>query len=214
LPDSLSKAGLQRIYGPRFHGANLHHLVPKTRNGQGTEYNLFPYSIRRHGAYHDIFFNLRIDEVWDMLDRIHSSIYESGEDYIIPWWIEECKREVGTSEQVAKFNKNKRDKLNTPVSVDRLQAKWFKAFGSEDLKTSRGFLRLMMLFMVFGRELLNKDTLFDNGNLNDFLEATPCTRNRLWAFEKCFGRSRTVHSLKSKIVSIVSRFDYYSDAIL
>ena len=149
-----------------------------------------------------------------MLGRIHFDIFESDEEYIIPWWIEKCEREIGTADQMAKFNKNKKDKLNALVSVAWLQTKWFKAFGSEDLKTSKEFLKLMMLFMIFGTELLNKDTLFDNGNLSDFLEATPCTKNRLWAFEKCFGRADYADSLKSKIVSIVDRFDYYSDAIL
>ena len=217
MPDNLNKlnkTGLQAIYGSRFHRANLHHLVPRTRNGRATEYNLFPYSIRKHSAYHDIFFNLRIDEVWNVLNQVHCDIFESGEDYIVPWWIEKCEREAGTSDQVVKFNKNKRDKLNTPISVVWLQCKWVKAFGSEDLKTSKEFLRLMMLFMVFGAELLNKNTLFDNGNLADFLESSPCTENRLWAFEKCFGQGGTTHSLKAKIVSIVDRFEYYSSAIL
>ena len=220
MPDSptefgyLNKTGLQRIYSPVFRGANLHHLVPKTRNGRGTEYNLFPYEIRRHSAYHDIFFNLRIDEVWNRLNRIHYSVFESGDNNVTPWWIDKCEREVGTTDQIVKFNRNKEGRLSKAVSADWLQNKWFKAFGSEDRKASREFLRLMMLFMVFGTRLLDKETLFDNSNLSDFIERTSCTNMRLWAFEKCFGQAGTVHSLKAKIVSVVDRFDYYSGAIL
>ena len=214
MPDNLSKAGLQRIYGPKFHKSNLHHLIPKTRNGQGTEYNLFPYSIRSHGAYHDVFLNLRINEVWEMFNRIHSSIFEPEEDYIVPWWIEKCKREIGTADEIASFNRNKKNRMAKTLSVTGLQDRWVRALGSEDRKTSRDFIRLMMLFMVFGKELLNKDTIFDNSNIIDFLEKTPCMKNRFWAFEKCFGQCGTAQSLKSRIVTIVDRFDYYADVIL
>jgi len=127
LPDNLSKAGLQRIYGPKFHKSNLHHLIPKTRNGQGTEYNLFPYSIRSHGAYHDVFLNLRINEVWEMFNRIHSSIFEPEEDYIVPWWIEKCKREIGTADEIASFNRNKKNRMAKTILNSLVEMYFSKA---------------------------------------------------------------------------------------
>lgn len=215
--------GPRQKYKSEFPDFDLHHMVPTSRIPISTranmdegedEFNLFPYIGRPHSDYHHIFWNLKIDQLWRMRRRIFAAVFESKEDYANPWWFKFCHLDVGTENVKADFEKDKESRSNKPIYLPNFQENWIGAFGGSDLVTAEEFFKLMMLFMVFGTELLNKDTLFDNGNLNDFIESTPCTSMRLWAFEKCFGQSGTARSLKSKIVSIVDRFDYYSEVIL
>jgi len=50
---------------------NYHHLVPRSRGGQGVESNLLRMDISRHNAYHLLFGNLTLSEVIELLQRIY-----------------------------------------------------------------------------------------------------------------------------------------------
>ena len=207
---ALTLTELRRIYAPIFPGANLHHMVPTSRNGGGSEFNLFPYDKRTHGSYHDVLWNLKVDEVWSLLDGIHHSIFESDEDYIKPWWYAFCDLDKGTLRQRELFTKDKINALEKPLSTDVLSRRWERAFGGQDLSTARGFMKIMLLFMVFGVKITDRDTLFNNGNLVKFIEKSPCTRYRLWAFQTIFGDGGSVQAMKTKIAKILNKNPFYS----
>ena len=88
-------------------------MVPTSRNGGGSEFNLFPYDKKAHRDYHFVLSNLKINQVWNLLDEIHRSIFESGEDYIKPWWYEFCELENGTLKQKESFAESKRNALES-----------------------------------------------------------------------------------------------------
>lgn len=210
----LPLAKVKKIYSSRFRGTDLHHMKPKSRKGDSIEFNLFPYLERSHSDYHYVLWNLSIEQVWDLLDRIHHTIFDSGDDFVTPWWFEFCQLDIGNDVKINNFEKDKSERLIRPVSADKLQRNWISAFGGPDLITAEEFMKLMMLFMVFGVKISNKRNLFDNGNLVDFYENSRPSDMRLWAFEVCFGRGGSAQAMKSKIVSIIKRNKYYSDILL
>lgn len=211
MKEALTLKKIRKKYASRFPDFDLHHMVPRSRNGSGSEFNLFPYDERAHSDYHFLFWNLRIDQVWDMLGQIHNSIFESEKNYTTQWWLEHCELDKGTVKHKQEFEKRKQDRLVKPVSVRLLQVNWIGIFGGPDLITAEEFLKLMMLFMVFGTKTIDANTLFNNGNLIEFFEDSPCNSgDRLWAFEICFGNGGTTHGMKSKIASILNRHRNYS----
>ncbi len=211
MKEALTLKKIRKKYASRFPDFDLHHMVPRSRNGSGSEFNLFPYNERAHSDYHFLFWNLRIDQIWDMLGEIHESIFESKEDYITQWWLKYCKLEKGTAKQKNEFEKRKQERLKKLVSIRPFQINWIEAFGGPDLITANEFLKLMMLFMIFGTKTIDANTLFDSGNLIEFFENSPCTSgDRLWAFEIFFGNGGTTQGMRSKIASILNRHWFYS----
>lgn len=57
-----------------FKKITLDHLRPSSRNGSDDEYNIFPFEGKRHAAWHTLFWNMTIFEVWEKLDFIHNLI--------------------------------------------------------------------------------------------------------------------------------------------
>jgi hypothetical protein len=49
---------------------NRHHLKPKSRGGSGLENNLLLMDMRRHNMWHQLFDNLTLDEVIELLIRV------------------------------------------------------------------------------------------------------------------------------------------------
>jgi hypothetical protein len=210
LLTDLKLVELRKKYSKLFPGADIHHMTPKSRNGGASEFNLFPFKERAHSDYHFIFWNLTINEVWEMLEQIHDSIFQTEENYIIPWWYKYCELEKGGWKQKASFEKDKRERLKKHVSVSILRRNWIGVFGGEELITARALMKVMFLFEIFGTKVTDKNTLFNNGYLEKFFENSPCSKKRLQAFQICFGRGGRVQAMKSKIARILNKNSFYS----
>lgn len=200
---SLIPKCLKKRYAKEFPNRNLHHLIPRSRGGLSSQFNLFPYDKEKHSDYHDLFWNMRIDEIWLDFARIHHLIFDSSLDFIQSDWMAVCTLDTGDEKTRRKFYNDKIERLDKSVSVELLQEKWISCFDSNSIGTARKRLKEMLLYMVFGMNMLDEKTLFDNGYLSKFLEISPCTDERLWAFQICFGDNCSVQALKSKIVRIL-----------
>jgi hypothetical protein len=209
-------------YSKRYPSTNLHHPVPKSRIPRGSceierialrranAWIVFPYAKKAHGAYHSLFWNLRIDQVWNNLAKIHRSIFESEEEFIRPWWIEDCDLESAMERKRHDFNQKKMLYVAKEVRVVALKSAWLRSFGGYDLITAENFLYLNMLFMIFGTELINWKKLLDNDHLIEFLENDKLDGSRLWASETLFGDGGSVRSIKSRIARILNKYPLYS----
>lgn len=196
--------GLRKTYAQKFSDRNLHHLIPRSRGGDSTQFNLYPYNKSAHSAYHDIFSNMRIDEIWDGLSDTHHTVFESGCEYIRTPWLKVCLIEVGTEKEKKRFEERRIERLQKVVSAELIQERWLRAFGSDSINTARKKLKEMMLYMVFGMNVLKTDILYNSDNLQKFLERSPCDAERCWAFRVCFGsRGCSVQAMKSKIAKIL-----------
>lgn len=213
-PDS---ENLGNKYSKVFPGTNRHHPIPVSRipcsvgrrEARENDLIVFPYLTKAHRAYHALFWNLRIDQVWSDLSKIHFSIFCTGEE-IYEWWLEGCDLESADSifDQMM-FARDKQNRLSRKVGAAHLRNLWFRAFGGEDLATAENFLKLMMLFMVFGSKMLDQDKLFDNGNLSHFFENTRPSGSRLWAFKNLFGDGGSVQGIKSKMSRVLNKNKFY-----
>ena len=201
---------IRKNYALIFPDSNLHHLIPTSRQGDGSEFNLFPYKKESHLDYHFIFWNLRVDQVWDMLEDIHCSIFESKTNYIYCWWYGFCELEKGTFKEREKFEKNKQKFLAKLMPVKTLQRRWEGAFSGYDLSTASKLMKIMLLFMIFGIKMVDEESLFDDRNLVNFFAKLQYSGYRLWAFEVCFGTCGSIQAMKSKIAGIRNRNKYYS----
>lgn len=195
---------LRKIYAQKFPGKNLHHLIPRSRGGNSIQFNLYPYDKLAHSSYHDVFSNMRIDEIWSELPNIHFVIFQSGLKYIKTSWLRVCKIEVGGEKEKKKFEEWKVQRLEKTIEANLIQTRWIEAFGSDSISAVRKRLKEMMLYMVFGMNILDKNILYNNDNFQKFLEKSPCNDERLWAFKACFGsRGCSIRAMKSKISNIL-----------
>ena len=198
-----------------FQNLQLHHPVPKSRMGGSNEFCLFPYNGIAHDAYHIIFLNLKIDEIWFMLDLIYRDIFESDRKRINQWWLGFCWMEIGTEQKRKRFEQGRINRIAKSIRVNYLRKRWKIAFGDHDLNTARNFLKLMMLFMIFGTQMLNNSFVSDDEKITQFLTANPCEDYRLWAFESCFGQSNNPEIAKSEIIlTIINSNSLYSKVLL
>ncbi len=196
LPKGRGKAELHGLYGKtkRFGNFNLHHLTPSSRGGETNEFNLFPYRIKSHRAYHALFLNMTIWEVWEALEGIHEEIFHTDKERINRYWLSVCrlKKDRGLDIQIDRV-----------YGVGFLQEKWFIAFGGDDIKQAQKLLEHMMLFIIFGSHMADTDYLFDNGNLTEFFEEYPASKDRLKAFNICFGEFADWQRIKAKVSKIL-----------
>ncbi|MEX2090686.1 MAG: hypothetical protein WD989_00960 [Candidatus Paceibacterota bacterium] len=175
---------------------NLHHMNPSSRSGETNEFNLFPYKARRHESWHKIFLNMKISEVWDNLEIIHSAIFDNDEERMNRHWLTLCKLPSAT---------DLRNQVNKEYETEHLRESWECAFGGRELSRANAFLKHMMLFMVFGSSMANPEQLFDNGNLTAFFEKFPVENEREWAFAICFGVNANLHTIKAKMSKIIRK---------
>lgn len=196
LPRGRSKTELQRLYGKskKFGNFNLHHMVPSTREGETNEFNLFPYGIKRHSAYHEIFLNMTIWEVYEALEDIYDKIFNSNKERINRGWLVVCKLK---NEYQLKIQMEK------VYGVEYLQEKWFIAFGGYDIKQAQKFIKHMMLFIIFGSRVVDTEKLFNNGHLAEFFEKYPADEDRLRAFDICFGEFADWPRIKTNMSKIL-----------
>ena len=204
-----------------FPNEDLHHPFPTSRipriwsEERKEEIVLIvsPYEEKGHDAYHHLFSNLRIDQLWSKLAKIHNDIFFTNRGYISPWWLHGCELESGTHRQIASFHISKKGRIGKALEVRQLQSLWSRAFGGEDLITAENLLKIMMLFIVFGVELLDTDKLFENGNFQDFFEKNR-SGYRLWAQEILFGKGGSVQGNRSQLVSMLNKNHFYSSKLL
>lgn len=190
-----SKSELQRLYGQtkRFGNFNLHHQIPSSREGETNEFNLFPYRIKSHRAYHALFLNMTIWEVWKALEEIYEEIFHTNKERINRQWLSVCPvQQEGLEVQIRRL-----------YGVEYLQEKWITAFGGYDIKQAQKLLEFMMLFVIFGSCMADTDYLFNNCNLTEFFEKYPATEDRLKAFNICFGEFADWQRIKTKISKIL-----------
>ena len=196
LPKGLSKAELQKLYGKKLKlkNWNLHHTTPSSRGGETNEFNLFPFRVKSHNAYHSLFLNMTIWEVWEVIDKTYEAIFINDDKKIKRFWLCVCKLSNG-DEKLYQVEKK--------FSTIELQEYWIKAFGGDSLQQSQKTLKYMMLFIIFGRHTVNSSYLFDNGNLMEFFKKYPPIEDRFKAFNICFGRFADYQNIKSKMSKIM-----------
>ena len=193
LPRGRGKAELHRLYSDQLRNFNLHHLIPSSRGGETNEFNLFPYKLKSHRAYHALFLNMTIWEVWERVEEIYEEIFNTNEEKISRQWINVCRLKKDTGLDV---------QINRIFGVEYLQEKWIIAFGGQDIRQAQRLLKYMMLFIIFGSHMADTNYLFDNGHLAEFFEKSPADENRLRAFNICFGESADWQRIKAKISKI------------
>lgn len=176
--------GLYRLKYPQ---AKMHHMVPTTRNGPDSEFNLFPWNEKSHAAWHVIFSVMTIREVWNILGDAHLLIFQSDEDEIVREWClpYQCHIKEDIRNDIMKAK---------PVAL--LRDAWFVCFGSADLIHARRLVRYMMLFAVFGRHADKSSDVYDDASLRRMLQDLDGESERLWAFRSCFNLMPSCASLK------------------
>jgi len=213
---------LRKVYSRLYPKTDLHHPIPKSRIPLGSSqkeidrlhrennWQVFPYDKHAHNAYHFLFLNLRIDQVWDRLTQIHRTVFESPGEHTARWWLECCDLESRIGRKRNEFNERKADLVRKEYRIIELQSAWKRAFGGSDLRTAENLLRITMLFMVFGSRMTSVDKLLNNKNLIRFIENEKPNGHRLWAFEILFGNNgRSIKGIKSQIVSILNKNRFY-----
>jgi hypothetical protein len=172
----------------------MHHMNPSSRGGETNEFNLYPYRVKRHRYWHDLFLNMTIWEVWNHIEEIHDAIFLADDEVITRHWLFVCE---------LPSPKDLRQAMDKEYNVVRLQEAWVVAFGGWELPGARRFLKRMMLFMIFGSDMASTNRIFDNGNLDAFFERYPVENERAWAFRICFGQNAGWQALKSKMSKIL-----------
>jgi len=167
-------------YEERFPDSRMHHLHPTTRNGEDSEFNLFPWNEKAHTAWHQLFSIMTVREVWSVLSDAHIQIFEASGDFVLREWCLPYRYFVKKEIQ--------RD-IQTPHSVRELQEAWLICFGDDDLRSAQRVIRYMMLFMVFGRYADRSDDLYrTTAVLQRLVRDAAEHSDRAWAFRQCFGR--------------------------
>ncbi len=181
---------LRQLYRRAFRNdaITLDHLIPKSRNGSlRDEFNIFPFEESRHEAWHFIFLNMTIFEVWEWFEQIHSLIFNSRQEKICLVWLSACCLEKGRCKQITKFEQKKKNLLLTLFDVDFLKKKWILCFGNAKLKTARIFLKYRMLFMIFGSKMIVKEYLLSNDIFTTIIQKAANYPVRMRAIKYCFG---------------------------
>ncbi len=171
-------------------------MVPSSRKGETVEFNLFPYKVKCHESWHQLFLNMRTREVWERLDDIHGQIFDSDNNFMTRSWLSVCELPSKTDLE---------NQLAKAYRVENLQDCWIRAFGGWEVVRARMFMKYMMLFMIFGVDMADLNKLLDNGHLSGFFDKFPVENERKWAFEICFGKNADWQTIKAKIAKITRR---------
>lgn len=190
---------LKTFYRENFPGLRTHHLIPRSRGGPTNYYALFPWAEKNHDAWHQLFLNMTIQEVWERLDEIYSTIY-SGSEMIMLFWIEVCDLCKASQKRMAKFEEQKMQKLARPVSAVKLQGLWGDCFNSEKLSDARTLILYMAMFMVFGNKMADLYSIGqkDTESLLTLISDMPDYRH--WAVGVCL-----YHGIDAIVSSINDR---------
>ncbi len=181
-------------------------MTPSSRGGPSDQYNLFPWRQKSHQAWHLLFLNMTIIEVWEMLDGIHGKIFHSKNERIVRSWLWVCTINTDNSQRLAKFERDKVSFMEKKENIAKLQDAWIKCFGGESLERATLVMRYMMLFMVFGENMADPERkIFDNGHLEKLLSRIPEYGIRRWAFRECLGNCGSLSNAKAKVSVIIDK---------
>jgi len=155
-----------------------HHLRPKSRFGNDKPWNLYPWFIDAHSAYHALFGDATLKEIWnEKLENIYNEICYYSND--------EIKREERFNELIMKRKRF-----------------FLTAFGELNLESAKKILKKMMWWNVF---LNLKPQDITEKILKQILIEINNNPDRRWAFEKLFGCN--VKQLPGNILEIINSFD-------
>lgn len=130
-----------------------HHMIPRSRNGNGDEYNLFPWNRGAHIAWHCLFSNMTVPEVWENLDKIHKIIWSgSANDKVHAIWLEVCTLERGSPGDKRIFNDATTKRILEGESKAKLRDYWVACFGEDSLSAAQDLFVDMMMVAMFGRQ--------------------------------------------------------------
>ncbi|MBI2064951.1 MAG: hypothetical protein HYT62_02780 [Candidatus Yanofskybacteria bacterium] len=132
-------------------------------------------------------------DIWKNIGKIHRMIFYNRNKTMNREWLVLADLPSPTDLQ---------NQINKAYEVKNLKKIWSLTFRGRQLSKAKAFLRLRMLFMIFGSDAVLKDKLFDNGNLVEFFKEFPVSDERVWAFEICFGTNPNLLSMKEKIRDI------------
>jgi len=177
---------LRAFYKKHFPGLRTHHLIPRSRGGPTCCFNLFPWAEKNHDAWHQLFFNMTTQEVWERLDEIHAAIYSDAER-VVPFWIEVCTLFKASPQKAKVFEEQKASKLSSLVNTTKLQGLWRVCFKSEKLAEARTQMLYMMMFMLFGSKMADPDSISQTDIQATLSKMSEMKTYRHWAVSVCFG---------------------------
>lgn len=191
---------LKRFYKDNFPGMSPHHLFPTSRGGPSSQFNLFPWPLENHRAWHKLFFNMTVEEVWERLDEIYGAIFSDAEQ-VVPFWLEACTLYRASAKKLEKFEEQKQTMLSQPISTTKLQNEWFRCFGSTRLYDSRITLLYMAMFLIFGgRRMTNPKNIGGKDTDSVLAKMSKMSDYRRWAVGICLANGL------SNIISEVNLF--------
>lgn len=182
-----------------FKKITLDHLNPSSRKGDNEEYNMFPFEGKRHAAWHTLFWNMTVFEVWEKLDFIHNLIMNPSKREIFPVWLKVCRLERGAATEILAFEQSKNKFISGSISAESLQKIWKRCFKNLDIRSARFFLRYKMLFMIFGVRTIDGNFLLSDDNFKKMLQKAAENPNRRRALVNCFG-SEMVSCSKARAI--------------
>ena len=181
------KSKLRQFYWDNFPGLRTHHLIPRSRGGPASYFILFPWTEKSHDAWHQLFFNMTVIEVWERLDETHSAIH-SGAESVLPFWLEPCTLVGASAKKMAVFEEQKRSKLSSSLNTTKLQGLWWDCFQNDKLTDARTLILYMAMFMIFGSKMVNPESI-SQADIEVFLsKAIEIQDYRRWAMSICFHR--------------------------
>lgn len=160
-----------------FPNARMHHLVPTSRNGADSEFNLFPWNEAAHAAWHRLFCIMTVREVWPLLADVHLQLFENTASHVVRDWCIHPLAHCKASEHID---------VHTPQDIEILRACWVMCFGDTSLKNAQRLVRYMMLFMVFGRHADGSAHVYQAVFLVKISHEVGHDTDRAWAFRQLF----------------------------
>ena len=159
-------------------------MVPRSRGGDSSVFNLFPFNRVAHARWHHLFLNLTLLEVWDLISLIHHSVL--CEEVTNQWWIGFCDIKTDSEKKRENFKTQLEASVKNKISTKNLRMAWMRVFHSERLEDALKFLKLMMLISIFGTPLYINKYFLKETDLVRFFKEHPLKDNRERAFFICF----------------------------
>lgn len=170
---------------------NDHHLRPRSRFGCDERWNKFPWFIDPHLAFHDLFGNDTLKEIWEIkLDEIYVEV--------VMYNVNDYLKFVNCS------NVKKNEELRTRFLdlYNRKRNAWPRAFGDGTKESAKKILRKMMWWNVFV-EL--KPHQITEEILRKKIREIKDNPDRKWAFQTLFDCD--VDSLPNNILETINNYE-------
>ena len=135
-------------------------------------------------------------DIWENVDKIHGMIFCNRNKTMNREWLVLADLPSQT---------DLRNQINKIYETKYLKTMWSRAFRGRQSSKAKAFLRLRMLFMIFGSDAVLTEKLYDNGNLFEFFKEFSVMNERQWALTICFGTNYSLQSMKEKIRKILKQ---------